>query len=197
MTTDDKYNHFEIGYKGPCHGFCIFAANLKEALKPVRMTTAGMDKPQYHDVLSFGDRFILPASHMKRLLATCQHDTVLTFCFADDMKSVSIEIDEGSRPTVITFRNQIVERNAVYKNYFIWDIDPILFPPSEPAKIAPEPTPQPTEQPETAVSLPATPKPRKRRQTAKKPAPQPVMPVWVERLVSFLYRLADRLDPAV
>lgn len=193
----EKYNHFELGYKGDRYGFRTFAGSLKEALKPVRMTTAEMSRPHSHDVLCFGDRFILPASHMKRLLNTCQSDTVLTFCFADDMKTVSISIEENnSRPTVITFKNQMIEQNAVYRNYFIWDLPFELYP-AEIATETPETTPEPeilpAAVPPAVAPTKTTPKPRKRRQTAKK-QPDP-MPAWAKRLVAWLNRLADILDP--
>lgn len=194
MTTKpDKYSHFEIGMtQWSDRRFRIFAGNLKAALKPARLTTAGIEKSPSHDVLCFNDKFILPADHLKRLLSTIpKWDTVLTFRFADDMKAVSIEIDEGRRPTVITFKNLLTVQNTVYRNYFIWDIDPALFPAQDAPELTPEPDPvvmvtetavitpepaQPTPEPEkqpdpmpVMATTPAKPKqPRKRRQMAQK-----------------------------
>jgi len=209
----DKYNHFEIGFKGDSHGFRIYADDLKHALKPVRMTQRTIDYVNHHDVLFFNDRFALPADHMKRLLKTVRQDfTVLIFTFSHDMKTVKVEIDEGrSRNTVVTFKN-IIDIDYLYyqafRNRFIWDVDDVVFPvatpePAKPAQIEPESTLQPdpvAALTETAVTVPKPaqnrPKPpRKPRRSTPKRKPRRD---WLDRLLDWLDDFADRLtaDPA-
>ena len=92
---------------------------------------------------------------------------------------------------MITFKNLLTVQNTVYRNYFIWDLDPALFPVQDAPELTPEPDPvvmvtetavitpepaQPTPEPEkqpdpmpVMATTPAKPKqPRKRRQPAQK-----------------------------